>query len=323
MRVHFEHGLHLPDLDLWLDPRERKEVAFVSHAHSDHIGSHQHVLCSPGTAALMRQRVRGRCRYRTLEFGRAYEFPGFRLTLYPAGHILGSAQALVETEAGRLLYSGDFKLRPGRSMEPIQVPQADVVVMETTFGRPQYRFPAAEEVVDAIRSFCKNTLAEGAVPVLFGYTLGKSQELLAQIAECEAPVLLHPDLLAMVTTYEALGVRFPPYRVWTAQEDPAGHIIVCPSGARRSRLLDSVARKRTAYISGWAIDHRMRWRCGADVCFPLSDHADYPELLEYVRLTGAATIHTVHGFAAEFAQDLRLMGYGAAPVEQPPQLALF
>jgi Cft2 family RNA processing exonuclease len=113
MRVSYRQGLHLPDIDLWLDPRAGKPIAVVSHAHSDHIGAHQHVLCTPATAALMRCRVRGRLRYRALEYGRAYDFPDFRLTLYPAGHILGSAQVLVETDAGRLLYSGDFKLRPG------------------------------------------------------------------------------------------------------------------------------------------------------------------------------------------------------------------
>src|SRR5438093_246930 len=160
MTVHYRRGLHLPAIDLWLDARERKEIAFVSHAHSDHVGAHGHVLCTPATAALMRCRVRGRSHYRALEFGRGYDFPDYRLTLYPAGHILGSAQALVETNAGRLLYSGDFKLRAGLSAEPIEVPEADVVVMETTFGRPRYVFPPTEQVMAQVRDFCHQALEE-------------------------------------------------------------------------------------------------------------------------------------------------------------------
>jgi Cft2 family RNA processing exonuclease len=323
MTVHYRRGLHVPAIDLWLDPSDRKEIAFVSHAHSDHTGAHGHVLCTSATAALMRCRVRGRSQYRALEYGRGYDFPDFRLTLYPAGHVLGSAQALVETDAGRLLYSGDFKLRPGRAAEAIEVPQADVVVMETTFGRPRYQFPPTEEVVRDIHAFCEQTVAAGAVPILFGYALGKSQELLAQLADCTLPLVMHPSLREMVAIYEAFGVRFPAYQLWEPGLDVAGHVVLCSTGARRSLLIHELPRKRTAHVSGWALDRRAAWRFGADACFPLSDHADYDELLEYVRLTGARQILTVHGFAAEFAQDLRLRGFNASAVEEPAQLSLF
>jgi DNA ligase 1 len=322
MNVCYQRGVYLPDVDLWLDPRDRKPIAFVSHAHSDHIGAHGHVLTSAGTAALMRHRLRSRARYQPLAFGRTAEFPRFRLTLYPAGHVLGSAQALVETSAGRLLYSGDFKLRSGLASEPIEVPQADVVVMETTFGRPRYVFPPTEEVMAEVRDFCRRALEEDAVPILFAYALGKGPELVAQLAGCGWDLVLHHTLFDIVKLYEELGVTFPPHRRLRPDAVLDGCVLICPPGAARSRALATLPRRRTAYLSGWALDRGAAYRYGADACFPLSDHADYPDLLEYVRRTGARRIFTLHGFDAEFAQDLRLMGYDAHCLTAPAQLPL-
>jgi Cft2 family RNA processing exonuclease len=335
MNVAYRRGVHLSDLDFWLDPRDRKSVAFVSHAHSDHAGAHGRVLATAATAALMRHRLRRRAEYQPLEFRQPYalaELLGERarcrdctLTLYPAGHVLGSAQALVETPSGRLLYSGDFKLRPGVAAEPIEIPRADVVVMETTFGRPGYVFPAAEEVIAAIREFCLATHAEGAVPVLLAYALGKGPELLAQLGSGDWELLLHPTLFEVVKRYEELGVMFPPHRLLdrgiTGIERPP--VVLCPPGPayREVRLL--LPRVRAACVSGWAIDRGAAYRMGVDACFPLSDHADYPELLEYVERTGARRILTMHGFDADFAQDLRLMGYDARPLADPVQPSLF
>ena len=117
MTVLYKHGIHLPQIDLWLDAQVSRDIAVVSHAHSDHIQSHGFTLSTPATAALMRHRLGRRGRCRPLPFGRRTEFPGFALTLFPAGHVLGSAQALVEVDGVRLLYSGDFKLRRQRSAE--------------------------------------------------------------------------------------------------------------------------------------------------------------------------------------------------------------
>jgi Cft2 family RNA processing exonuclease len=331
VNVLYRRGVYLPEIDFWLDPKERKPVAFVSHAHSDHIGNHGRVLTTVGTAALMRHRLRGHGRYETLAFGQTHEFEGFRLTLYPAGHVLGSAQALVETEAGRLLYSGDFKLRPGLAAEPIEVPQADVLVMETTFGRPGYVFPPTEQVVAGIRAFCSRAIAEGRLPILYAYALGKGPELLAQLAGCEWDLVLHPALFDVVKICEELGVRFPPHRRLEDASSLAGEgvagdrpcVLIAPPGAARGRALQAIRHRRTAYVSGWGIDRSAAYRHGVDACFPLSDHADYPDLLEYVRLTGARRILTLHGFDVEFARDLRLLGYDAQSLAAPVQLSLF
>src|SRR5262245_60960844 len=162
-------GIHLPELDLWLDPSGRvidEEKAFVSHAHSDHIGAHREVLLSAATAKLMRARVAGDRLERVLGFGETHAFNGgtapYRLTLLPAGHILGSAMAFVETTEQTLLYTGDFKIKRGRAAELCAPRRAEVLIMETTFGQPQFRFPPASDVMRDIVFFCRETLDQDA-----------------------------------------------------------------------------------------------------------------------------------------------------------------
>ncbi|MBI3910677.1 MAG: MBL fold metallo-hydrolase [Armatimonadetes bacterium] len=323
MNVVYDRGIYLPEQNLWLDPQARQAVAFVSHAHADHTAAHQHVLCSVPTAAFMRRRGVIARQFRALSYRRPCNLGAYTLTLYPAGHILGSAQALVTAHGTRLLYSGDFKLRPGRAAEPIEVPEADVVVVETTFGRPRYRFPPTEEVAAEIRAWCAATLESGDTPVLLCYPLGKGQELLAHLGELGTEIFLHRSHAEMAALYREFGIALPPYRVYEPGQRPEG-VLVAPPQVRRAHWFERLPRKRTAFVSGWAVDAGARWRMGVDVCFPLSDHADYEDLLAYVGRTSAGRIYTVHGFAREFALDLRALGYDAVCLsEVEAQLPLF
>lgn len=323
MQVLYRRGIHLPGPSLWLDPHAIQPLAVVSHAHADHVQQHEDVIATVATAAMMRLRGVARSRFRTPAFGQPVELGDARLTLYPAGHILGSAQVLVEWEGTRLLYSGDFKLRPGRSAELAEVPEADVVIMETTFGRPKYRFPDTERVVGDILSFCRSALAEGCAPILFCYSLGKGQELLACLDQAEFPIYLHAQHWDMSTLYRGFGVQLPRFQKFQPGQKLDG-VLLCAPGCRKAAWYPRLKAVRTAYISGWAIDSGASWRFGTDAAFPLSDHADYDDLLEYVRLTNARTIYTMHGFAEEFAGDLRKQGLWAEPLREPqPQLSLF
>src|SRR5215475_420353 len=154
-RIEFRAGdLHIPALGLWLDPHEPQlgpEKVFVSHAHSDHVAAHREVILSAPTAKLMQARVSGKRHEHILNFGETRPFgngtKSFQITLLPAGHIFGSAMALFEFEGETLLYTGDFKLRRGLSAEPCEPRRADILIMETTYGRPQYVFPPTEAVL--------------------------------------------------------------------------------------------------------------------------------------------------------------------------------
>ena len=172
LEIRYERGVYLPRQNLWLDPWDAKPFAFVSHAHSDHIAPHAEIIVSERTARLMQARLPAKRIEHVLPFGQKRCVHDVDVTLVPAGHIFGSAQLFLDTERESLLYTGDFKLRRGKSAEPAEWIHADTLIMETTFGRPRYRFPPTEQVVDQIVAFCRETIADAAVPVLLGYSLG-------------------------------------------------------------------------------------------------------------------------------------------------------
>ncbi len=322
-QVEFRAGVHLPQIGWWLDAHFPQARAFVSHAHADHLAPHAEILCSAGTSRLMRARLPGRRVEHVLAFGQTEPLtPDTQVTLHPAGHVYGSAQSLIEhADHGALLYTGDFKLRPGRSAERCATPRADVLIMETTFGRPQYVFPPTEVVLRDIAGFCHDCLDDGETPVLFGYSLGKSQELLCGLAEARLPVMLHPQTLRLTRIYEELGIAFPPFRGFAAEE-LAGHVVICPPQSAGSAFLRQIPRRRTAVITGWALDPGAIYRYQCDAAFPLSDHADFPDLLRFVEAVQPQRVLTLHGFAQDFARTLRERGVEAWAVGEANQLEL-
>ncbi len=321
--VKFDRGIWLPQVGWHLDAHYPVERSFVSHAHFDHLALHREVLCSEGTARLMGARMPGNRTEHILPFGREEALTtDCSVTLFPAGHIFGSAQALLSHSShGRLLYTGDFKLRRGLSAEPCATPGADLLIMETTFGRPQYVFPPTESVLLAIAGFCQDTIADGETPVLYGYSLGKSQELLRGLSEARLPVMLHPQTWSLTKVYEELGIAFPPYREFSAAE-AKGHVVICPPQVAGSSFLRKVPAPRTAAITGWAMDPSAVYRYQCDAAFPLSDHADYPDLMRFVEAVKPQRVLTVHGFASEFAEVLRHQGVEAWALDRDDQLTL-
>ena len=323
-QVEFRNGLWLPQLDWWLDARYPVARSFVSHAHFDHIAAHQEIVCSPGTGRLMRARLPAERTEHLIPFGQTEALtPDTEITLYPAGHIYGSAQALLRhAEFGRLLYTGDFKLRPGQSAEPCATPPTDLLIMETTFGRPQYVFPPTAVTLAAIANFCHEAIDQGEIPVLYGYSLGKSQELLSGLAAAQLPVMLHPQTLRLTQVYQELGIAFPPFRPFVAAE-AAGHVVICPPQSAASSFLRKINPRRTAIITGWAIDAGAKYRYQCDAAFPLSDHADFPDLLRYVDLVQPQRVLTLHGFTTDFARTLRERGIEAWAIGEDNQLDLW
>lgn len=321
IEVRYERGIYLPRQNLWLDPWDRKNLAFVSHAHSDHIAPHDEIIVSERTARLMQARMPGARHELIVPFGQRTTLHGLDLMLLPAGHIFGSAQLFLQSEGGSLLYTGDFKLRHGLSAEPAEWTQAETLVMETTYGLPRYRLPPTEEVVAQIVAFARDALEEGAVPVLLGYSLGKAQEILCALGQANLTPMLHGSVFRMTKIYEQFGQSFCRYERYNPSE-VAGKVLICPPSANRSRMLGKIQPKRVAMISGWAIDPNAVYRYQVDAAFPLSDHADYTDLLRYVELVRPERVLTLHGFAAEFARDLRDRGVEAWALSAQNQLEL-
>ncbi|HSI12300.1 MAG TPA: MBL fold metallo-hydrolase RNA specificity domain-containing protein, partial [Chthoniobacter sp.] len=320
--VRYHRGLELPEHGLWLDPEDPRPFAFVSHAHADHIARHQEFIASAGTARLMQARLGGEREAHILEFGQPAKFRDFQITLLPAGHIFGSAQSLIESEHGSLLYTGDFKLRSGLSAEPTEWRHAETLIMETTYGLPKYRLPPTEEVIARMIAFCHESLEDGAVPVLLGYSLGKAQEILCAILKAGLTPMLHGAVYQMTEIYRQLRPDFPDgYERYSAGK-VEGKVLICPPSANRSIMLTRIKNRRVAVLTGWALDPGATYRYQCDAAFPLSDHADYTDLVRYVELVQPKRVLTLHGFASAFAADLRERGFEAWALSEENQLEL-
>ncbi len=320
--VRSANGIWLPQIDWRLDAHSAVPRAIVSHAHSDHVARHKELVCSPGTARILRARLPGRRIEHVLPFGHTEQLTAdTAVTLHPAGHILGSSLVQLTGERGSLLYTGDFKLKPSLAAEPCAPPRSDVLIMETTFGLPRYVFPPQDEVIARLIKFCHDTLSDGAVPVLYCYSLGKSQEILRALAPAGVPVMLHSATFHLTRVHEELGLTFPTYREFDPRE-VNGHIVICPPPHNGGGLLKHLPARRTAVITGWALDPGATYRNRCDAAFPLSDHADYPDLLSFVELVRPRRVYTVHGFAREFASTLRTRGIEAYALGRDNQLEL-
>ncbi len=249
---------------------------------------------------------------------------GFRLRLLPAGHIAGSAMLHVTriSDNASLLYTGDFKTRRSRTAESVNFLTADTLILETTFGLPGYEFPSQMEVDAEVLRFIDDCFSDGATPVLLAYSLGKAQEVLALLEENGIPALLHPAAVEMTRVCRDAGVTGLPEPVAFDGHAPPGHVVIAPPNSVRTNLLRGLKSKRTAMLSGWALQPGAGFRYRVDAMIPFSDHADHPGLLECVQRVRPKRILTVHGYEREFAAELRARGMDAWSAAGGDQLEL-
>jgi Cft2 family RNA processing exonuclease len=308
---HFDRGLKLTKADLAIDFRRRQPRAFVSHAHSDHMARHEYALCTPATAALYQFRY-GPRPTRSLPYGERLEWGGLALTTYPAGHCLGSAMLLAEDGEKSLLYTGDFKLGVSATAARAELPRADVLVIESTYGNPLYRHPPREAVLDQLFTLVRRALDAGKTPVVEAYVLGKSQEVTRLLTDAGFPVLQHPKIYEISQVYRACGVDLGDCHLYPGHPLP-GHVVIVPPRMHRSGRLPGLNKTVTFAVTGWATHERTRERLGVDHAIALSDHADYDELFEAVDRVAPKAIYCTHG-PLSFVDCLRAAGHNAHPL---------
>lgn len=315
LEIVFDEGVYVPALDLWLDAHVPRPRAFVSHGHADHIEAHGEIIATSETARILRHRLQvSQGELTAVQYGESLDLPGglpARLTLYPAGHCLGSAQALIEVGGTRVCYTGDMKLRPNVAAENGVVVPCDVLVIECTFGEPRYIFPPDAAMHADLQAEIEAAYAEGEVPVVLGYALGKAQEALHLLTGWGYPVMCHGAVDTISRIYEECGVRFPGPYVRYERGTVADNVLLCPPSVRKHAMLRAIAPVRTILLTGWAL-HPGALNIYRDVgrVLPLSDHAGFDDLLRYVEESGARRVYTVHG-GTKFATILRERGIDA------------
>ncbi len=307
---YFEDGLQIPALGLSVDVARRQPRGFVSHGHFDHLAAHELAFCSPITARFYQRRLGGRRWIRELPYGEPHVWDDHRLTTFPAGHILGSSMLLVESPRESLLYTGDFRLRKSETAEPAAPPRADLLVMECTFGEPRYRVPPREVVVPRLIATLRQSLDAGLVPVVFAYALGKAQEVTRILRSAGLRVLQHPSVFALSQEYEAAGCDLGGVEEYQESSPLADAVLVFPPPGRRAAGPQLPNSAVTIAVTGWALDERYKFRTGVDYAFPLSDHADFDELLECVERVSPRQVYCWHG-QEPFVDELRRRGWDA------------
>ena len=315
MEVVFDRGVYVPELDLWLDSRRKRECSVISHAHSDHTGRHRRPVVTPNTFLLLRDYLK-KSEPIVLPYGETLDTPTHSITLYPAGHCLGSAQTLVVSKATgeRLLYTGDIKTRPSPTNEPLQPVECDTLVIESTYGHPDYVFPSQEQTLATATRTLRAWISRGERPVVLGWRLGKAQELLHHLLGEGFEVVVEEGIYQAVEAYREGGVNFPGQVSAFDGHWPDGTVALFPPG-RASRALNGYRYQRTMELTGWAAsDDRHYWRRAADASLPFSDHADYNDLLAYVEAVKPKQVYTVYGFP-DLAAKLRAMGYPAVHLD--------
>lgn len=321
--VRFEtHGIEVDGGLLWLDSRRKRPFGVVSHAHADHVARHDTVLCTPETANLMRRRLGPGRTFIEARCGERTPVGGLHVTLLSAGHILGSAMVLIEGPGGSLLYTGDVRLEGGLTCPPAHPVPADVLVMEATFGRPDYRFPPAQETRAAMVQFAREALDAGETPVFLAYALGKAQEVMTLLSREAIPVAAHGSVWKICDVYRSYGFAFPGSRKLARSGGRHAALVVPP----RFGHVAGGGPRRVAMVTGWG---RRALGPGIDQVFQLSDHADYDGLVRLVEIVRPQKTWVLHGYARTFASDLRSRGYDAEAVpghsgpDEDAQLELF
>ena len=315
--VTWDRGVALPEHEIWFDPEVTRALAVVTHAHTDHARRHQVAILTEGTLTLSHA-VRRPRDAQVVDYREPIRVATGTVTLLPAGHMLGSAQVLFDDGGARLLYTGDVKLRGPR---PVEVPEVDVLVIESTYGRPHFRFPEHGAVMEDLARWCRLMLANRITPVLLCHAVGKTQEVMLGLAEYGLSFALEQRCVDPARSYEAVGEALPDWIELRAGANYDGRVVIAPpAGKDEVRRLH---RYRCALVSGWAQDAHFRRLFGADVAFPLSDHCDFVELLETVERAAPDQVYTVHGYTEDLARHLRRRGVRASALRGVEQLALF
>ena len=314
-----EGGFYCPAGDFWIDPWTPVERAVVTHAHGDHAlpGSKAYLTARSGLGVLQ-ARVGSDAAVEAWEYGETVHVGDVAVSLHPAGHILGSAQVRLEHRGEVWVVSGDYKLERDPTCAPFEPLRCHTFVTESTFGLPIFRWPEPARVIASIEAWWRGNREANKASVLFAYPLGKAQRILATISGTDGTIYTHGSVERMNALYRNAGVSLAetrPVAEAPAKADWQTALILAPPDAIGSTWMRRFGNYSTAFASGWMRIRGTRRRRALDRGFVMSDHADWPGLLEAIAATGAESVCVTHGYRAPLVRWLNEQGVPAFAVE--------
>jgi len=316
--VEAPEGLYCPPGGFYIDPWRPVDRAVITHAHGDHARpGHAHVLASHDSAGVLRARLGAELPLQTLGYGETVEHGGVRISLHPAGHVLGSAQVRLEHRGRVWVVSGDYFVSGhddrNATCAPFEPLRCDCFVTESTFGLPIYRWRPQAEVFADIDAWWRANAQAGRPSLLMGYSFGKAQRVLAGVDASIGPIVVHGAVEVLNAAYRAAGVALP--RTHHVSElDRAAlarALVVAPPSVQGTPWRRRFADASDAFASGWMQLRGARRRRAVDRGFVLSDHADWPGLQRAIAATGARRVIVTHGYEAVMVRWLAEQGLEA------------
>lgn len=312
-------GLYCPAGDFFIDPLLPVARAVVTHAHGDHArsGSAHYDVSLPGIG-LMQERLGSDSIIVGHDYATQFRIGNVDISLHPSGHVLGAAQVRMEHAGRVVVVSGDYKRDPDPTCLPFEPVRCDVFVTESTFGLPVYRWPSMDSVIRELMDWWDECVRLEIPALLFCYALGKAQRILAELAKhTNRTVHLHGAMLRLVERYREAGVEMVPTQPVSDSargRDFAGELIIAPPSAAGSPWMKRFGKASTGFASGWMRIRGARRRRGYDRGFVVSDHADWPGLLQSIDQSGASRIYVTHGDGSALIRYLREQGRDAQPL---------
>lgn len=293
------YGIHVVPADCWIDPSQPVDNALVTHGHADHArGGHGRTVATPETLAIMELRYQTREGAMPVAYGETIRLPGdVDVTYVPAGHVLGSAQIVLEHAGERVVVTGDYKRRPDPTCPPFEVVPCDVFITEATFGLPVFCHPP---IAHEIGKLLKTLADHPEQCVLVGaYALGKAQRVIAELRQAghHDAIYLHGAMERMCRLYEEFGVGLGELRlVSDAKKDELrGRIVICPPSALNDRWSRRLPDPITAMASGWMRVRQRARQQNVELPLVISDHADWGELTRTIEEVNPAESWITHG----------------------------
>ena len=305
-----DKGLYCPVGGFYIDPWKPVEKAVITHGHSDHARwGNKFYLCHHDTRPILQQRL-GNNHYQSIGWNESIYLNGVRVTLFPAGHIIGSSQIRVEHNGEIWVVSGDYKLENDGLSGQFEPVNCHNFITESTFGLPIYKWKSQQEIYSDMQNWIRKNQSAEKTSILIAYSLGKAQRILLPISEVTDKIFMHGAVYNMHNALINAGWELPTSRrVFDAsKEDLKGSVVIAPSGAEGSPWLKRFLPYEIGICSGWMQVRGNVRRKNADAGFAISDHADWNGLIRACKETEAECIYTTHGFQSVFTRYLNEQG---------------